>query len=488
MGWLEAPQYWLARLLVQRGMAAVYLVAFLVAVNQFRPLLGERGLLPVPRFVAAVPFRRAPSLFQWHYSDRFFGRLALTGVALAAAALAGLPEAGPIWASMLAWFVLWALYLSIVNVGQVFYGFGWETLLCEAGFLTIFLGPSHTVPPTLVLLAFRWLVFRVEFGAGLIKLRGDPCWRDLTCLDYHHETQPLPNPLSWYFHHLPKAVHRLEVLGNHVAQLAAPVALFLPQPVASVAAAVVVVTQLWLVLSGNFSWLNLITIVAAVAACDDRFLKRILPGGHGPAHLAGAPAWFDVAVVVLAVVIVVLSYPTVRNMASRRQLMNTSFNSLRLVNTYGAFGSVTKQRYEVVVQGTAGTPGAGEEWKEYQFKAKPGDTRRRPPQVAPYHLRLDWLMWFLALPGRFDDRWFMPFAVRLLENDAPTLKLLRTNPFPDEPPKYVRARLFRYRFSTRVERRETGAWWVRTWVGEVMAPLSLRRAEEPVHRRAAGGS
>src|SRR5207248_8444897 len=137
-------------------------------------------------------------------------------------ALAGLPEAGPFWVPMLAWFVMWVLYLSIVNVGQVFYGFGWETLLCEAGFLAIFLGPSHTVPPTLVLLAFRWLVFRVEFGAGLIKLRGDPCWRDLTCLDYHHETQPLPNPLSWYFHHLPKSVHRLEVVGNHVAQLVAP--------------------------------------------------------------------------------------------------------------------------------------------------------------------------------------------------------------------------------------------------------------------------
>ena len=498
MGWLEVPQYWLARLVVQRGLAVVYLVAFLVAANQFRPLLGERGLLPVPRFVAAVPFRRAPSVFQLHYSDRFFGWLAWTGVALAVAALAGFPEAGPLWVSMLAWFTLWALYLSLVNVGQVFYGFGWETLLCEAGFLAIFLGPSHTVPPTLVLVAFRWLVFRLEFGAGLIKLRGDPCWRDLTCLNYHHETQPLPNPLSWYFHHLPKTVHRLEVLGNHVAQLVAPVALFLPQPVASVAAAYIVVTQLWLVLSGNFSWLNAITIVAALAACDDRFLDRLLPGGRGPAHLAGAPGWVSLAVVLLAVIIVVLSYPTVRNLASRRQLMNTSFNSLRLVNTYGAFGSVTKQRYEVVVEGTAGTPGPDAEWKEYQFKAKPGDPRRRPPQVAPYHLRLDWLMWFLALPGRFDDRWFVPFAVRLLQNDKPTLKLLRTNPFPDEPPKYVRARLYRYRFSTRAERRETGAWWVRTVVGEVMAPLSLARAGyvpertgggvDPVHRQAAGGS
>ncbi|MDQ4096256.1 MAG: lipase maturation factor family protein [Actinomycetota bacterium] len=478
MTWLQAPDYWLARLVLQRGLAAVYLIAFVVAVNQFRPLLGERGLLPLPRFVAAVPFRRAPSLFHLHYSDRFFGFVAWTGVVLAAAGVAGLPAEGPLWVSMLAWFFLWALYLSIVNVGQVFYAFGWETILLEAGFLAIFLGPSHVAPPTLVLLAMRWLVFRVEFGAGLIKLRGDRCWRDLTCLDYHHETQPLPNPLSWYFHRLPKPLHKAEVLGNYVAQLVAPVGLFLPQPIASVSAAVIIVTQLWLVASGNFSWLNAVTIVLAFSACHDSFLGPLLPGGSGPAQLADGPVWYHVAVIALAAVVVVLSYGPVRNMASRRQRMNTSFNALRLVNTYGAFGSVTKQRYEVVVQGTDATDlsAPGVEWREYEFKGKPGDPRRRPPQVAPYHLRLDWLMWFLALPGRFDDRWFMAFLARLLENDAPTLKLLRANPFPDAPPHFVRARLYRYRYTTRAERRETGAWWVRTWAGEVVAPMSLTAA------------
>ena len=192
--WLWSPDDWLSRLLLQRGLAAVYLVAFLVTANQFRPLLGERGLQPAPRFLAAVPFRRAPSLFHLHYSDRFLTLVAWAGAGLAAAALAGLPDAGPAWLSLAVWLALWALYLSIVNVGQTFYGFGWETLLLEAGFLAIFLGPAATAPPTLVLWLYRWLLFRVEFGAGLIKLRGDRCWRDLSCLDYHHETQPLPGP------------------------------------------------------------------------------------------------------------------------------------------------------------------------------------------------------------------------------------------------------------------------------------------------------
>ncbi|MDQ1376303.1 MAG: hypothetical protein QOE15_476, partial [Acidimicrobiaceae bacterium] len=222
VGWLPAPGYWLARLLIQRALAGVYLIAFVVAANQFRPLLGERGLLPVPRFVARVGFWRSPSIFQLHYSDRFFMVMAWTGSALALACVAGLPERGPLWCSMVAWLVLWGLYLSIVNVGQRFYSFGWETLLLEAGFIAVFLGPANVAPPALGIVALRWLLFRLEFGAGLIKLRGDPCWRDLTCLFYHHETQPLPGPLSWYFHHLPPRIHKAEVLGNHLAQLVAP--------------------------------------------------------------------------------------------------------------------------------------------------------------------------------------------------------------------------------------------------------------------------
>ena len=472
MEWLQAPDYSLARLVIQRGLGATYLMAFLVALNQFRPLLGDRGLLPVPRLMARTGFWRTPSVFHLHYSDRFAAVLSWVGVALAGAAVLGLPEAGPPVVSLLVWLCLWALYLSFVNVGQTFYGFGWETLLCEAGFLAAFLGPSDVAPPTIVLMAFRWLLFRLEFGAGLIKLRGDRCWRDLSCLHYHHETQPLPGHLSWYFHHLPGSLHKVEVLANHGAQLVAPLLLFAPQPIAGVAAGVIVVTQLWLVLSGNFSWLNLVTIVVAAACFDDRTLGGVLPGGEDA--LAAPPTWHQVLVLALGVALLVLSWQPVRNLASRRQRMNSSFNSLRLVNTYGAFGSVTKQRREVVLEGTD-DPGAGPAatWEEYEFKGKPGDPKRRPPQVAPYHLRLDWLMWFVPLRGWSDDRWLVALVAKLLAGDRPTLALLRANPFPDTPPAAVRATLYRYRFTTRRERRETGAWWVRTRVGELLPPLQL---------------
>lgn len=221
------------------------------------------------------------------------------GAALSAAICAGLADLVPLWASMLLWALLWVLYLSIVNVGQTWYSFGWESLLLEAGSLAVFLGNAKVAPPFTVLLLFRWLLFRVEFGAGLIKLRGDRCWRDLTCLKYHHETQPMPGPFSWYFHHLPLPLHKVEVAANHVAQLGFPVLLFTPQPVASVAAGAMVATQLWLVVSGNFAWLNWLTITLAFSALR-------LPGGTSGSR--SAPIWFEVLVLLFTALVVVLSW------------------------------------------------------------------------------------------------------------------------------------------------------------------------------------
>src|SRR6266566_6766982 len=295
--WLLAPDYSISRLLIGRGLAAIYLIGFLVAVQQFRPLLGERGLLPVPRFVAAVPFLGAPSIFQWRYSDRLLGIVGWSGAAIAASLLLGIPQALSLPLTMLAWIVVWALYLSIVNVGQTFYAFGWESLLLEAGFLAIFLGSDAYAPSALVIFLYRWLAFRVEFGAGLIKMRGDRCWRDLTCLDYHHETQPMPNPLSWWFHRIPKRLHRLEVLGNHFAQLVVPWFLFFPQPIATVAGIIIVGTQSWLVVSGNFAWLNFLTIALAIFAFDNAALSRVFPlAPFGPQETPGWYLWTVLAV------------------------------------------------------------------------------------------------------------------------------------------------------------------------------------------------
>lgn len=470
-----SPGGWFGRLLFQRALALVYLTAFLSAALQFRALLGERGILPVSRFVRRVPFRRAPSVFHLRSTDGFIATWAWSGVVLSAALLLGVGDLVPLWTAMVLWALLWLMYLSIVNVGQIWYAFGWESLLLEAGFLAVFLGNERVAPPVLVLWLLRWLLFRVEFGAGLIKLRGDRCWRDLTCLYHHHETQPLPGPLSRFFHRLPRPLHRIEVAANHLAQVVVPVLLFAPQPVAGTAAVVIVVTQLWLVASGNFAWLNLLTIAVALSAFDGAWAG--LFGLQRPSY-PDTPAWYQAIVMVVTVGILVLSYRPVRNLLSRRQLMNASFEPLRLVNTYGAFGTVSRVRRELVIEGTdEERVTADTRWREYGFRAKPGAVDRRPPLVAPYHLRLDWMMWFAGTVGAPSGTWLEPFIARLLRGDPDTLRLLRHNPFPQQPPTHVRAVLYRYRFTDREERRTTGAWWHRTREREVIPPVTRRESD-----------
>lgn len=466
MEWFSAPDYWLGRLALERGVAVIYLIAFVAAARQFRPLIGERGMLPVPGYLAGRSFWRAPSIFQFRYSDRLFAAVCWLGAGLSAAIICGAAGLAPLPVSMLMWLTLWVLYLSIVNVGQAWYGFGWESLLLETGFLMIFLGDERAAPPVLTLWMLRWLLFRVEFGAGLIKMRGDSCWRDLTCLYYHHETQPMPGPLSWFFHHLPRPLHRIEVAGNHFAQLVVPFGLFVPQPVAGIAATIIVVTQLWLVTSGNFAWLNWLTILLAFSA--------IAWPGHPTS--AGPPPWFAGMVIVVAGVMAFLSYWPARNMLSSGQRMNTSFNTFHLCNTYGAFGSICRTRREVVIEGTNDASVSDQTvWREYEFKGKPTGLRRLPRQFAPYHLRLDWLMWFAAISPGYALAWMTPFLHRLLRNDAATLRLLRHNPFPDAPPRFVRAQLYEYRFTTPAELRRDGAWWHRELIGSYVPPTSLPR-------------
>jgi hypothetical protein len=468
-------EYWIARFVFQRGLALIYLIAFLAAWNQFVPLLGERGLLPVPQFLRFVSFRRAPSLFHFHYSDRFFAGVSFTGISLSIIGLTSLSERGPFWISVAVWSSLYLFYLSIMNVGQVFYGFGWESMLLEAGFLAILLGTNRMAVPLPIIFLLRWMLFRVEFGAGLIKLRGDPCWRNLTCLNYHHETQPLPNPLSSYFHHLPNSFHKFEVVGNFAAQLVVPWGLFFPQPVAGISGALIILTQMWLFISGNYSWLNVLTMLLAVPSFTNTQLHPILRM-QIPSELS-SPVVYEWVIAVFSAVVLVLSYWPVHNMLSRRQVMNTSFNSFHLVNTYGAFGSVTKTRYEIVIEGTEEEAARGQtKWKEYEFKAKPGNPERRPRQIAPYHLRLDWLIWFAAMSPVYDSQrhpWFLILIQKLLQNDPATVKLLAGNPFPHGP-KVIRARLYRYRFATANERRETRQWWVRSLSGEYLPPVSIR--------------
>lgn len=467
---LAAPQYAWARTIFERGMGAIYFTAFLSAFNQFPALLGERGLLPVPDFVAEVPFRSAPSIFHWRYSDWLLRWCCLLGMALSLLYCFGIMAHAPLVLHVSGWLLLYGLYLSLVNVGQDFYGFGWETMLLEAGFFTAFMGNAETTPSWIPIIILRWMLIRTELGAGLIKLRGDRCWRNLTCLYYHHETQPLPNPLSRLFHHSPKWVHRFGVLFSHFCQLVAPLGLLLPAPVAPIAGAFLIFHQLILIVSGNYSWLNWLTVVLGVLAFPQSTWTP----------MAESPLWFTTLQLAAGGLCVFLSYRPLLNLFSPNQYMNYCWNRWHLVGAYGAFGSVTKERYEIIIEGRDESG----KWREYGFRGKPVELDRTPPVVAPYHLRLDWMIWFLPFTVRVTDQgiivrgysiWFLRLVKKLLQNDAALLKLFRKNPFTARPPVEIRARFYQYHFTALGEKHV----WRRELKGEFLPEVSLEELRQP---------
>jgi hypothetical protein len=487
----EPASYETTRFAILRLLALVYLVGFVILVEQGEALLGSHGLLPIARLVAfekahlgAEAYWRMPSLFWIASSDAVLRAAAWAGVALSVAALLGATNA-------FVQLALWALYMSFVHLGQIFYGYGWEIQLLETGFLAVFLCPLRTLrpfpataTPKIVVWLFRWLVFRVMVGAALIKLRNDACWRDLTCLDYHFETQPNPNPLAWYLHHAPHWLHAAGVLWNHVVELVVPWFAFGFRRVRHVAGLLLVGFQLFLISSGNLSFLNWLTIVPALACFDDTAwlaVARFVPQARGMVarllerseSLATSRGHARVAKV-LGVVVGVLSVAPLMNLASCEQAMNTSFDPLDLVNTYGAFGSVDRERFEVILEGTRDEAPDGARWDEYELPCMPGDTRRRPCVVTPYHYRLDWQMWFVgngsARGEAIDDEpWLVHLVWQLLSGDRAPRTLLARDPFPAEPPRWIRAGIWRYRFS---DTRAEGQWWERQRVGEYLAPLS----------------
>jgi hypothetical protein len=255
-------------------------------------------------------------------------------------------------------------------------------------------------------------------------------------------------------------------------EVVAPFFYFAPQPVSAIAGILVVLFQGSLLVSGNFSWLSFLTLILAFSTFDDAQLGRLLTLGQPP-H--APPSQFNTGVIWgVALLVALLSIRPVRNLFSRDQVMNINYNPFHLVNTYGAFGSITRERYEIVLEGTDETVvTATTRWREYGFRGKPGDPRRMPPQVAPYHFRLDWQMWFAAMPSPYYQPWFIHLLARLLAGDAATLALLKENPFIAAPPRYIRALHYRYRFTTPAERRQTGCWWQREFAGTYFPPVSL---------------
>jgi len=390
-------------------------------------------------------------------------------------ALFGFSEKFGLPVSILTWALLWLLYLSFVNVGQIFYSFGWESMLLEAGFLAIFLGDAQTKVPMAIIWLLRFELFKTMLGAGLIKLRGDPCWKDLTCLVYHYETQPIPNPLSWFFHNMPVWFHKTGVLYNHFVELAVPFGYFAFQPVAALAGAFTLFFHSLLALSGNFAFLSFLTAVLALTTFPDAVFLKFIPIAI-PATLS-SPPFYSNTIIVIATILALLNIRPIFNLISPNQIMNTSYDPLHLVGSYGAFGSITKPRYEVIIEGTNDESTQSAKWKEYEFIGKPGRLDRMPPQIAPYHLRLDWLMWFAAFSPTAQDPWFIHFVEKLLQGDKGILSLLKTNPFPDNPPKYIRAKRYIYHFTTPDEKQKTGNWWKRQYAGEYLPAVSLDTPE-----------
>jgi hypothetical protein len=452
--------YWLTRFLILRLLGLVYAVAFLIAINQILPLIGTNGLLPVGSFTERVTgalgsrsssFLHLPSVFWFAHSDTALLTVAWIGFILSCIVLAGFANA-PLLA------ILWFFYMSFVNVGQDWYGYGWEIQLLETGFLAIFLCPlldgrpfPKRAPPMPVIALFRWLIFRIMFGSALIKLRGDEVWRNGTALYYHFETQPMPGPLSRWFHFLPHFLLRLGVWFNWLAELVAPLFVFGPQMARRISGVIIILLQLTLIGSGNLSFLNWLTIIPAIACFDDGFLSRFLPPALvRRAEAASARAEpsrpMTVTAWVITALIALLSIQPVLNMLSPQQIMNTSFDPLNLVNTYGAFGSVGQERFNIVFEGTTDDiPTDSATWKAYPYKGLPTDPDKPPPQVAPYHLRFDWQMWFAAMSTPDEYPWTLTLVSKLLHNDPGALSLFAANPFPDTP-RYIRAVLYRYSF------------------------------------------
>jgi hypothetical protein len=513
----------MVRRLFLRALALIYLSAFLSLWTQIEGLLGEQGILPAGRLLAAAAhqlgpwcYYHLPTLSWLNPGSGFLHLLCGGGVVLSLAAFLGLFQG-------VSFFLLWAFYLSLFTVGRDFLGFQWDILLLETGFLAISFAPWRTLPapsrepppsPVAVWL-LRWLLFRLMFASGVVKLTaGDDTWWSCTALNYHYETQPLPTWIGWYAHQLPAGFQKLSVLVMFAIEIAVPFFIFLPRVFRIAAFFTFAAFQLLILLSGNYCFFNLLTIALSLLLIDDDFLRRLVrrplpvsltpPRAAPQAVAAGAPAAAGAAAAAeprrprapflqrtltwaTAAVVLVLSGIEMGELGfeilgSRHREWRSSMPELllqvqgwaaplHLANSYGLFRVMTTERREIVVEGSQD----GKEWAAYEFKWKPGDVKRAPSFVAPHQPRLDWQMWFAVLGNYRSPRnlWFQRFLERLLEGSPAVLGLLEKNPFPGSPPRYVRAMVYDYHFTDPETRRATGQWWRRERVGLYCPVLSL---------------
>jgi hypothetical protein len=432
-------------------------------------LVGASGIAPaapaLTRIAGAVGLERlylVPTLFWLDASDGAMRALCWSGVVLAVLLILDVAPA-------LCLSLLWAAYLSLVTVGQDFLAFQWDGLLLETGFLAIFLAPwrlrprlrQTSDPPALFRFLLWFLLFRLMFSSGVVKLlSGDPTWRDLTALTVHYETQPLPPWTAWFAHRLPAWFHRLSAAVMFGIELVVPFLIAAPRRWRHAGSVVLVAFQALIAATGNYAFFNLLTMALCLFLLDDavlgRWVKWPRQDAGGSAHPPRALAW-PVAALLGALGLVLLI-----GFADRRTLRTgpvpwafSATAPLHLVNSYGLFAMMTTTRPEIVVQGSAD----GETWRDYAFPWKPGAPGRRPAFVAPHQPRLDWQMWFAALGDCQSSRWLPGLFRGLLEGSPPVLGLLAGDPFPEGPPRYVRALVRDYRFTDPDERARSGRWW-----------------------------
>jgi len=471
---LEPERYDLVSWLFLRGLGLIYVAAFVSLALQIRGLVGHDGILPLAEYLAAardgwgpVAYWRLPTLFWLDASDTALIAGAIVGIALGVLVTVGIFE-------RLSLAALFVLYLSYVYAGQLFMSFQWDLLLLEAGFLAIFLVGGSRI----VIWLYRLLLFRFLFLAGLVKLAsGDPTWRQLTALDYHFWTQPLPTPLAWYAAQLPHWLLAGGTAAALIIELVAVVLIFLPRRPRMFAAVLVLLFQLAILLTGNFNFFNLLTVLLCLFLFDDQGLRRLVPAGlaarienrtprPGPAATATAA--------IVALVTVPLGLNLIFTPLAGRNLpmvgpVAEALSPLLIVNPYGVFATTTTTRPQIVIEGSDD----GQTWRAYVLPYAPGPVARAPTRNIPYQPRLDWQLWFAAYGSPGENRWIERLLQRLLEGSPPVLALVAENPFTAHPPKYVRALLYDYRFTDAQEGALSGDWWVRRLEGTYYPSTSL---------------
>ena len=483
----ERTTYHFSRWLFLRAIGCIYLIAFLSLWVQIHGLVGSSGILAADQYLTAVRqqvgtagYHLVPTLFWLYPSDFFLHILCAGGVVLSIFLIAGFFP--PITLAF-----LWVLYLSLVSVGQVFLSFQWDVLLLEVGFLAIFFAPLQrrdilslaSQPSRAFLWLLRWLLFRLMFASGFVKLASDEVWRNLTALNFHYETQPLPTWIGWYVHQLPEWLQKISVVGMFAVELVIPFLIFMPRRLRTAGCVGFVGLQVLIILTGNYCFFNLLTIALCLLLIDDVTWKGLLSERFMPAIrslIQPVHRYRRACLSVVAILLFLLSVIRFSGQLFREaRLPDVAWiTSFRSVNTYGLFADMTESRPEIIVEGSNDQI----TWKTYEFRWKPGDLTKAPKWVAPHQPRLDWQMWFAALQGDYQNTyWFLNFMGSLLQGTPTVLKLLAENPFPDTPPRYVRATLYDYSFTDLGTKRSEGMWWEREWKRIYCPAISLRREQ-----------